>query len=283
MSSTPKQQLDAIAARHSTLQVVGEIRPGGQKSVWKVTFESKLYALKILRGSADTIERARREINIMKECSSEHLVTLGPIDMQEIEINDDSLIYYLEEFIEGLPVDQISKPMSLKDCVSLGEQLGEAVRCLWDKHYVHRDIKPQNIIRRGDGLNYVLLDTGFALDLEGSSISDPGAIVGTTLYLSPDQLRLAKRQLDFRSDLHAIGLCMYECATGEHPLWNSKVPRYDLRDNILNQVPPPFSEFRKDMPGSLQRVILRLLEKEPNLRYARVDHFIDELRQVEVP
>ncbi len=241
------------------------------------------YALKILRGRADTIERARREINIMRECPSEHLVTLGPVDMQEIDVQGDSLIYYFEEFIEGLPVDQIPKPMSLKDCVSLGEQLGEAVRCLWERHYVHRDIKPQNVIRRADGVNYVLLDTGFALDLEGSSISAPGAIVGTALYLSPDQIRLAKRQLDFRCDLHAIGLCMYECATGAHPLWNSKVPRYDLRDNILNQIPPPFSEFREDVPKSLQRIILRLLEKEPNLRYARVDHFIDELGQVEVP
>src|SRR5713226_1576237 len=55
MSTTPKQQLDAIATRHPTLQVLGEIRPGGQKSVWKVTLDGNQYALKILRGRADTI------------------------------------------------------------------------------------------------------------------------------------------------------------------------------------------------------------------------------------
>lgn len=273
-------EITAITQRHPQLTVLQPIRPGGQKTVWKVSYQDGLYALKIIRASPASFERAKREINIMRECNSPHLVALGPLELQEIDIGEEKALYYLEAFIDGPALDEAEKPMSLELCKRLGENLGQALQVLWARRYVHRDIKPANIMLRHDTNEFVLLDVGLALDLTASSITDPGGIVGTALYLSPDQIRLSKRQLDFRSDLHATGVCMYECITGLHPLWNSEVPQLDLKDNILNLAPFPLTRHRDDVPDSLNEVVLRLLEKEPNMRYARIEHFLEDLQGV---
>jgi serine/threonine protein kinase len=287
MGVPPTPDISVILARHAGLTVLEEIRAGGQKSVWKVSFENRSYALKVITLGRPTSEqageRAKREITIMRECESPHLVTFGPWDLQEVVNPGQRIIYYLEEWIDGTPLDKVPKPMPLRSCKELGLQLGRAVGCLWAKGYLHRDIKPLNIMLRTDGQTFVLLDVGLALDTAGPSITATGGVVGTPMYLSPDQIRLAKRQLDFRSDLHAVGVCMYECLTAFHPLWNPHVPQIDLRDNILNLAPRCPRDFRPEVPELLEEVVLRLLEKEANLRYARVEHFMQDLELVEVP
>ena len=138
-----------------------EIRAGGQKSVWKVSFENRTHALKVIaldrRAGEQAGERAKREITIMRECDSPHLVTFGPWDLQEVVNPGQRMIYYLEEWIDGTPLDKVPKPMALRSCKELGLQLGRAVGCLWAKGYLHRDIKPLNIMLRTDGQTFVLL------------------------------------------------------------------------------------------------------------------------------
>ena len=283
MGNSPVFDAAAITARHHGLTVIRGVRGGGQKSVWEVSYNGDRYALKVMNSATDAIERAKREIDIMRKCDCPHLVKLGPLPLQNIQVGGQAYIYYLEEFIDGTALDQEPKPMNLDLCKKLGLHLGAALKSLWGNRVVHRDIKPGNTMLRADRVNFVLLDVGFALDLADSSITGAGLIVGTQLYLSPDQIRLAKRQLDFRSDLHAIGLCMYECLIGLHPLWNPNVNRTDLKDNILNLPPLPLTQFRAEVPPSLEMIVLRLLEKEPHLRYSRIDYFIDELEAVQLP
>jgi serine/threonine protein kinase len=283
MGGSPVPDLLALSQRHTGLAVLSEIRRGGQKSVWKVSYGGRPYALKVMLSAPEVLERAKREINIMRECQSPYLVSFGPLDLQYLHAGGKTFIYYLEEFVDGTPLDAVQKPLALKLCKTLGLHLVRAIQCLWQKRYVHRDIKPGNVMLRAEGQSFVLLDVGFALDLATSSLTGAGLVVGTQLYLSPDQIRLAKRQLDFRSDLHAVGLCMYECLTGFHPLWNPRVNQVDLRDNILNLVPLPTTQFRSDVPEPLQAVLARLLEKEPHLRYSKLEHLIEDLEAVELP
>jgi len=93
----------------------------------------------------------------------------------------------------------------------------------------------------------------------------------------------AKRDLDFRSDLYALGVVMYECLTGVHPVWNSRVPQANITGNILTLRPLPITDFRQDIPPALEDIVLRLLEKEPNLRFARIQHLVEELEAVNLP
>jgi len=277
--------LDPIEQANPGLAIVAPIRAGGQKTVWRSTYQGETYALKILTSTTESAERAKREIAIMRACACPRIVRFGPLELQEITVGTDRYIYYLEEYIDGLPLDVVVKPLSLAQCRILGLQICEAVDHLWGMKKVHRDIKPGNIMQRIDQDNFVLLDIGLALDLEGTTLTNAGNVVGTTLYLSPDQLKLvnARRDLDFRSDLHALGVVMYECITGVHPLWNAQVPQMNVIANILNVKPVPLRNFRPETPTALEDIVLRLLEKEPHLRYARIRHLVEELEGVALP
>jgi eukaryotic-like serine/threonine-protein kinase len=277
--------LDPIENAIPGLTIVEAVRAGGQKSVWRATFQGQTYALKILSSSHEAAERAKREISIMRECACPHIVRFGPLDLQEIKIANDRYIYYLEEFIDGVPLDVLAKPISFVLCRILGLQICEAIEQLWRLRTIHRDIKPGNIMQRTGQDNFVLLDIGLALDLAGSTLTATGGVVGTPLYLSPDQLKLvnSRRDLDFRSDLHALGVVLYECLTGVHPLWNSRVPQMNILGNVLALRPLPLSDFRADIPPAFGEIVLRLLEKEPNLRFARIRHLIEELEGVNLP
>ncbi len=277
--------LDPIAQAHPELAILESLRAGGQKSVWRVMYRGEPYALKVLVSTAEAAERARREISIMQQCECPRIVRFGPLEMQEVVIGGDRYLYYLEEFIDGEPLDTMRKPLPFALCRSLGLQMCEAIECLWGKRKVHRDIKPGNIMLRADHQNFVLLDVGLALDLDASSLTQTGNVVGTPLYFSPDQLRLvhSRRDLDFRSDLHALGVVLYECITGVHPLWNNRIPQMNIIANILHVVPLALKDFRTDTPIELEEVILRLLEKEPNLRYARITHLREELEGINLP
>jgi serine/threonine protein kinase len=283
MGTPPVVDPMPILSRHAGLAIVSTVRPGGQKQVWEVTYNGVRYALKLICSAPEAIERARRKIGIMHLCDCPHLVKMGPLDLHDISIGGQPFIYYLEEFIDGTPLDRLTKPMALLDCKTLGLHLASAISALWERRYVHRDIKPSNIMVQSGTREFVLLDTGLALDLTGPSLTRAGGVVGTQLYWCPDQIRLTKRQLDFRTDLYAVGLCMYECLTGVHPLWNPRVDQSDLIDNILNLVPLPLTDYRADIPQRLQEVVLRLLEKEPHLRYSRIAHFVTDLEAVQFP
>src|SRR5258706_875114 len=274
--------IDPIRLALPGLTVIGAVRDGGQKSVWRVTYEGQTYAMKVLLSTAESEERAKREIRIMQECDCPRIVRFGPINLQEIRVGPNRHIYYLEEFIDGTALDNVPKPMPFALCRILGLQICEAIDCLWSKRKLHRDIKPGNIMQRAGQENFVLLDIGLAFDLEGSSLTQPGGVVGTPMYFSPDQLKLvnSRRDLDFRSDLHALGVVIYECITGIHPLWNSRVPQMNVIANVLGVRPLPLRDFRPDTPVGLEEIVLRLLEKEPNLRYARIRYLVEELEGV---
>jgi serine/threonine protein kinase len=277
--------LAMIAQAHAGLTTSNPIRSGGQKSVWRATYQNQTYALKVLVSTPEASERAKREINILRDCVSPRIVRLGPLDLQEIVVGGSTYIYYLEEFIDGDPLDTLAKPLPLASCKALGLQICEAIEDLWRMKKVHRDIKPGNIMRRTGQDEFVLLDIGLALDLEGTTITATGNIVGTPLYLSPDQVKLvnSRRDLDFRSDLHALGVVIYECLTGVHPLWNPQVPQANIIGNILGLKPKPVKDFRAETPQAFDEIVLRLLEKEAHARYARISHLKEELEGVNIP
>ncbi len=281
----PAPFLAAIQHANAGLAVVGPIRSGGQKSVWRATYQGQTYALKILVANAEAAERAKREINTMTVCNCPRLVRFGPLPLQEIDIAGTKYLYYLEEFVDGTAMDVHAKPISFSLCRTLGLHICDAIDHLWRNGRVHRDIKPGNIMKRAVDDSFVLLDIGLALDLGGASLTAAGGVVGTPQYLSPDQIKLvnARRDLDFRSDLHALGVVMYECLTGVHPLWNPRVPQMNITGNILTLRPLPLRDFRNDTPVALEDIVLRLLEKEANLRYARIQHLVEELGAVVLP
>jgi eukaryotic-like serine/threonine-protein kinase len=89
-----------------------------------------------------------------------------------------------------------------------------------------------------------------------------------------------KRDLDFRSDLFALGICMYDCLTGEHPFWNQDLPRGDIHHNTLQYASPHPQRWNAALPADLCDLVMRLLEKERHLRYSRFDHLRIDLGRI---
>lgn len=265
-------QLDPqIIADHCPGLVIGtQLKIGGQKRVWQCAFQQKAYVLKALMGDERTLRRVRREIEVMHVCESRFLPKFGPIPLQEFRLaGGQTILYFLEEYIDGLPLSSVHTPMPTEEVIALGLCISEALAVLVSKGYIHRDIKPMNIIRRSP-FEYVLIDAGFALDPDAEAISAPGAIVGTRAYLSPDQLTFPQKELDFRSDLFSLGVTLYECATGEHPFINDEVPRGDVTRNILEFECLEPQYFCPTIPGPLCEIILKLLKKDRIARYSNV-------------
>jgi serine/threonine protein kinase len=254
---------------------------GGQKAVWSCEYYGAVYVLKVMVGEPETTERAKRELEIMRNCQSPHLAKLGPLPLTVLDLgNNDIVLYFLEELIAGSALNAIVKPFNSAEIKRLGLDVAAAVKLLWSNGYIHRDIKPHNIMRRAGSTEHVLLDAGIALDFAAVSITQTGNVVGTRAYLSPEQWQLPKRDLDFRADMFALGITMYECGTGKHPFWNPAVPAVDVAMNVLNVRAPHPHQFNGALNGELCDVILRLLEKPRHLRYARVEHLEDDLNRI---
>ena len=279
---------------------------GGQKRVFKCDYDGGPWALPLLPISDDpaqslddddtgfgfssdqVIARLRREVGIMRQCDSPHLVKMGPIDVGSLEIENLSILYFLEEFIDGTDLKQIiaKEQMSVEEIKRVGTHVTTAIDDLWNcgssHQIIHRDLKPANVMRRADGGNYVVLDVGLAFNLSDKSISFPGQVPGTTLYFAPDRLETTnKRQMDYRTDMFSLGIILYEAATGKHPFYVKNMSITDLFKSILHAKPKPVSDIRVDLPNELAKIIMRLLAKKPHLRYRTCESLLTALKKVE--
>lgn len=260
------------------LTVGPRLGAGGQKAVWRCDFRGQAHALKVLAADDASTERAKRELEVYRRCDSPYLPKLGPLPLSTVTVAGDTALFYVEQFIEGIPLNQVAKPIPPEQVIQLGLCVSAAIEELWKHRFVHRDIKPANIVQNPTGNQFVLLDAGLVLDSLGPSLTQTGGIVGTTGYRSPDQLQMQKRELDFRSDLFALGICMYECLTNQHPFWNSELPTGDVHYNTVNHACPHPKHWNPALEDRLCEVVMRLLEKERHMRYSRISHLQDELR-----
>jgi eukaryotic-like serine/threonine-protein kinase len=273
---------------------------GGQKVVFTCTIGGDRYALKILQprlrplgqpptGDADAeslalddvTARAQREVATMKECDTPHLVKIGPIEIRNIQVAGEDLLCFSEEFVDGLPLNtflQQRGPLSPQEIIQLGQHTAIAIGVLWQRGKIHRDIKPGNIMRRHAG-GFVVLDLGFVFDLNDQSYSlGP---VGTQIYFSPEQMDFANRRqvLDFRSDLFALGITMYQMATRVHPFIANAQSSWDVINNIRNLQPPPPRQLNGAICESLSNIVMRLLGKRPSLRFRSIERLRQALAE----
>lgn len=263
---------------------------GGQKLVFRVDADGQIFALKFALlpdtfrtddpDVDETVLRAQRETQIMRECDSLYIVKLGPIDLGIASISGQNVLYFSEEFIEGHSLKDVLRlggPMQKDAVVQLGLQMSSAIEELWSLGKIHRDIKPGNIMRRLDG-NYVLLDTGLAFDIVGDSIS-AGFLVGTMAYFSPEQFDYTNRRvMDFRSDIFSLGVTLYEASTGRHPFFSPTSSAPHMFTKITRYTPPPPSSINAAISGALDAVILRMMGKSPHLRYRRISQLQEALK-----
>ena len=256
-------------------EILKQIGQGGMSTVYLALQKSLLrkVALKVLSPAlvADPIfcERFLKEGKIIAQLSHPHIISI-------IDIGHHKETYYMSmEYIEGGDLKkQIRKGIDEERSIHIVLQIARALGYAHDRGFVHRDVKPQNILFR-DNDTTILTDFGIAKSISDNDAGDltrVGQAFGSPRYMSPEQVR--GKDLNFRSDLYSLGILMYEMLTGSPP-YSTNDAAATARMHLIKPVPKLPSEVSK-----YQKVINNLLAKTPDERYANAWELIAELQEV---
>jgi serine/threonine protein kinase len=188
----------------------------------------------------------------------------------------DGLLYLAMEYIDGQSLEEVvekSGPLSIADLGAAAEQIAAGLHAAHARGIIHRDLKPANVLRGKDG-RCRLVDFGLARSDKDASVSVAGSVVGTPLFMSPEQVY--GEPLDHRSDLFSLGTVLHVLATGKNPFSaNSTVA---VMKKVADVDPPPLRELRKDVPEWIERLVRRLHAKRANERFATADDVLAFIR-----
>jgi serine/threonine-protein kinase len=242
-------------------------------------------ALKVLppemAANADRRERFHREAKAVAALNHPNIVTIHSVE----EV--DGLLFITMERIEGPNLREMldREPMSVEKLVSIGSQIAEGLQTAHEAGILHRDLKPQNVMITRD-LRVKLLDFGLAklfakewTDSEASTMArdtSPGMTLGTAGYMAPEQA--LGRGVDVRADLFALGVVLYEMATGRSPFQGETLAAF--YDALLNKPPAPPRSVNPSLPADLARILEKALEKEPARRYQSSKELLEDLKRV---
>lgn len=186
--------------------------------------------------------------------------------------------YIVSELLEGATLREqcIHGQLSLRKVIDYGAQIARGLAAAHEKGITHRDLKPENLFVTKDG-RVKILDFGLAkLTQRGTAPDDgqltvsdgtePGLVMGTVGYMSPEQIR--GKPVDHRSDIFSFGLVLYETLTGKRAFKKPTSP--ETMSATLNEDPPSISQLSPNVPLSLQRIVQRCLEKNPEQRFQSV-------------
>ena len=280
-----------IGQRISHYQIVSRIGEGGMGEVWLADDKNlgRQVAIKLLppqfTGDADRLRRFEQEARAASALNHPNIVTVHDIG------EADGLHFIVTEFVNGQTLRQLlaDGQLSSAQVLDIAEQIAEALAAAHGAGIIHRDIKPENVMVRRDG--YVkILDFGLAkltaiqpadsdslsqMDTLRAAQTNPGVILGTPRYMSPEQAR--GTGVDSRTDLFSLGVVIYELLTGEAPFTGETLS--DVIAAILMAAPKPLAEAAPATPSQLQTIIGKLLEKKPERRYQTADELLSDLQE----
>lgn len=265
-------------------QIVRTLGAGGMGHVY-LGHDSRLnrrVAVKLLSfydaAEEERIRRFRQEALTASALNHPNILTIYEIGAFE------DLHFIVTEYVDGetLQASIQRGDIGLDDALDIAIQVASALSAAHSAGIVHRDIKPANVMLRPDGIVKVL-DFGIAkyVELEKNQDQDtllqttPGTIVGTAAYMSPEQARGV--QIDARTDIWSLGVILFEMLSGQRPFNGDTA--LDVMSAVLRQEPPLLSELGVESPESLQRIVLRALQKDPALRFQSANELLADLKQ----
>ena len=246
--------------------LISELGSGAFSTVHRAWDEQqkRFVAVKVLVQLSPAVRaRFAREGTVGGKLEHAHIVPV--LDRGEHERRP----YLVMELVEGRTLETVceDEPLPPARAVTLLRDVASAIQHAHSQGILHRDLKPQNVIV-GWGDHAWVVDFGLARFIreQGPRLTTTGALLGTPLYLAPEQ---AVGEGDERSDVYSLGALLFFALTGQSPLDASSLDRY--LDALLRDRPEPPSSVRPGLDAGLDAIVLRCLEKEPELRYASAE------------
>jgi serine/threonine protein kinase len=186
--------------------------------------------------------------------------------------------FYAMKFIDGRGLDRMVNEckQDLRRTVAWVRDMARALHSAHDRGIVHRDVKPGNILVDREGRAY-LTDFGLALRDRAVRVTLSGTTLGTPNFMSPEQARGERNRLDRRTDVYSLGATLYNLCTGRVPYWEN-TPELVVQ-KILNEDPKPPSTLNPSIDKSLQTIMFKAMDKEPDNRYASAAEMADDLQR----
>jgi serine/threonine-protein kinase len=219
-------------------------------------------------------QRFLREAQVVAVLSHPNIINIFDIDVQ------DGQPYIVMDFAPGgsLAARLHGGPLALDETLRLAIPLADALAYAHGQGLIHRDLKPANVLLRPDG-SPVLADFGLARPViaDGAAkITATGAVLGTLAYMAPEQF--SGRPSDARADIYAFGVMLYEMLTGRVPFEGDSA---QIMYGHLQQPPAPPRQLNPALPDAIERLILRMLAKNPDLRPHSAAELAAELRALQ--
>ncbi|HEX9304739.1 MAG TPA: protein kinase [Thermoanaerobaculia bacterium] len=279
----------AAGSRLGPYEILSPLGAGGMGEVYKArdTRLDRTVAIKVLSShlsaSPDVRQRFEREAKTISQLSHPHICALHDVG------REGDTEYLVMEYLEGETLaDRLAKgPLPLEQTLRFGIQIADALDKAHRQGIVHRDLKPGNVMLTKSGVK--LLDFGLAKAIAPTSqkssqtnlptqhaLTKEGAILGTFQYMAPEQLE--GKDADARTDIFALGVVLYEMATGKKAF--SGATQASLISSILRDEPQPVSQVQPMSPPALDRIVKTCLAKDPEERWQSAGDVGKELRWI---
>jgi serine/threonine protein kinase/Tol biopolymer transport system component len=281
-----------VGSNISHYRILSLLGRGGMGEVYLATDTElgRKVAIKLLpvRYTADPerVRRFKQEARAASALNHPNIITIH-------EISEAGGAHYIvSEFVEGETLRAMIERggLSISQAAAITEQVAGALSVAHEAGIIHRDIKPENVMVRPDGLVKVL-DFGLAKLIEGAPEQDlgsethataplstePGLLMGTVNYMSPEQAR--RQEVDYRSDIFSLGVMLYEMIARRRPFEGASAD--DVIAALLTSNPNPVSDLRPETPPELEQMASRCLEKDREARYRSAAELQMELQRLQ--
>ena len=264
-----------LGGRYELLEKIGE---GGMSEVYKAKCNklNRLVAVKILKrqfaNNEEILLKFKREATSIANLSDANIVNLLDVGSQ------DDIDYIVMEYVSGKTLKELinfNGKLNYGTAIKIALQIAKALDCAHRNNIIHRDIKPQNILVTESG-EVKVTDFGIAKSTDSQTITNTTSIVGSAHYLSPEQAK--GTYIDFRTDIYSFGIVLYEMVTGRLPFEGDSPVTVALKH--LQEEPVPPKNINSAIPDSLNKLILKAIQKEPIKRYQNAKEIIHDLQKI---
>ncbi len=256
-------------------EIVGKVGVGGMADVYKAKDATldRYVAIKVLKQEfcedMNFVTKFRTEAQSAASLEHPNIVNIYDVG------SENGIYYIVMEYVEGITLKEyIQKKgkLSYKETLSIAIQVSRGIQAAHEKGIIHRDIKPQNIIISTDGKVKV---TDFGIARAASTNTIHSDVMGSVHYASPEQAR--NGYVSDKSDIYSLGIVMYEMVTGKVPFDGDSTVQIAIQHLQDEMVSP--RAYAQNLPVSLEKIILKCTQKNPDRRYENIEELLIDLRR----